>query len=202
MAVVALGGGGRAHLHGDALDLLASARAHALFLALQVVQRLRDDLLRRFPDLEAEIDPPADQTGGMWHLDIARNGKIFLVVEWRPDRGFGISTVGEDDPGYGEGPDEVYPNVKATYDRVVRLILSSGRTVPPEAVRLAELRQIRGLSQAELAERAGLKQANLSRFENRGDARISTLEKIVTALGASLSISARFPDGSSWELRL
>ncbi len=85
--------------------------------------------------------------------------------------------------------------------RIVHLIETGGETVPPLAVRLAELRQIRGLSQAELAERAGMKQANLSRFENHEDSKISTLEKVVTALGATLSITARFPDGSSWELR-
>jgi DNA-binding Xre family transcriptional regulator len=120
-------------------------------------------------------------------------------VEWRPSRGFGLSTPKPDD--YGSGADEVYDNASTALDRIVHLIETGGETVPPLAVRLAELRQIRGLSQAELAERAGLKQANLSRFENQEDARISTLEKIVTALGASLSITARFPDGSNWELR-
>jgi DNA-binding Xre family transcriptional regulator len=72
----------------------------------------------------------------------------------------------------------------------------------PLAVRLAELRQARSLSQAELAERAGLTQANLSRVENQDDMKLGTLQKIVTAMAASLSIVAKFPDGSNWELRV
>jgi transcriptional regulator with XRE-family HTH domain len=90
--------------------------------------------------------------------------------------------------------------VKATFDRVVALVLSGGRSEPPEAVRLAELRQGRGLTQGELAERAGVGQAAISRLEGRGDILVSTLAKIVEAMGATLSIRARFPDGVEREL--
>jgi DNA-binding Xre family transcriptional regulator len=162
------------------------------------IERIQADLMARFPGLSAEIDPPAVETGH-WNLDVRRGDDYLMSVEWRPSRGFGISTPKPDD--LWSGPDEVFGDAGDTFARIVRLIETGGETVPPLTVRLAELRQLRGLSQAELAERAGLKQANLSRFENQEDAKISTLEKIVTALGASLSISARFPDGSSWELR-
>jgi DNA-binding Xre family transcriptional regulator len=162
------------------------------------IERIQADLIARFSGLSVEIDPPAFETGN-WHLDIRRGDDYLMSVEWRPSRGFGLSTPKPDD--YGSGADEVYDNAPAAFARIVHLIETGGETVPPLAVRLAELRQIRGLSQAELAERAGLKQANLSRFESQEDAKISTLEKVVTALGATLSISARFPDGSSWELR-
>jgi DNA-binding XRE family transcriptional regulator len=164
------------------------------------IEKLRDDLTKRFPDLPVEIDAPADNRGP-WFLDIRPTGNALpIVVEWRPDRGFGVSTAGADD--YGAGPDEIYPNTKATFDRVVRLILSGGRTEPPQAVRLAELRQLLGLSQGELAERTGVGQANISRIESRGDLMVSTLAKIVAAMGASLSIRARFPDGSERELEV
>jgi hypothetical protein len=110
------------------------------------VERLREELTRRFPGLTAEIDAPADDQGS-WYLDVQRSGDAPpVVVEWRPDRGFGVSTPGGDD--YGSGPDEVYPNMKAALDRVVRLVLSGGRTEPPRAVRLAELRQILGIFQS------------------------------------------------------
>ena len=164
------------------------------------IERLRDDLARRFPGLAMEIDAP-EVDGGPWFLDVRCDGDTSpVVVEWRPDRGFGVSTPGADD--YGSGPDEVYTNAKATSDRVVRLILSGGRTEPPQAVRLAELRQILGLSQGELAERTGVGQANISRIEGRDDLKISTLARIVEALGASLSIRARFPDGVERELEV
>lgn len=163
------------------------------------VERLRDDLLNRFPDVATEIDEPADPRGS-WFLDVRRYGASPIVVEWRPDRGFGISTPRAE--GYGEGPDEVLPNEKAAFDRVVRLILSGGRTEPPRAVRLAELRQGRGLSQEELAVRAGVGQANISRIEGRDDLKISTLARIVEAMGGSLSIRARFPDGVEREIEV
>jgi len=164
------------------------------------LERLRDELTQRFPDLAIAIDEPADDRGP-WFLDVRRGGDVPpVVVEWRPDRGFGVSTPGADE--YGSGPDEVYPNLRATFDRVVRLVLSGGRTDPASAVRLAELRQILGISQGELAERAGVGQANISRIEGRDDLKISTLARIVEAMGASLSIRARLPDGSERELRV
>jgi DNA-binding Xre family transcriptional regulator len=164
------------------------------------IERLRDDLAKRFPGVETELDAPADDRGS-WFLDVRRSGGASpVVIEWRPDRGFGVSTP--DGSDYGCGPDEVYPNARAAFDRVVRLVLSGGRTEPPKAVRLAELRQIRGLSQEEVAARAGVGQANLSRIEGRDDIRVSTLARIVAALGASLSIRARFPDGAEQELEV
>jgi DNA-binding XRE family transcriptional regulator len=164
------------------------------------IERLREDLLRRFPDLDVTIDPPADVERGTWHLDLKRRHATPLVVEWRPDRGFGVSSIEEDDPAFGSGPDEVYPNARAALERLVQLILSGGRSLPPMAVRLAELRQGRGLTQEELAERAGVKQANISRIEGRGDVLVSTLAKVVSAMGGTLSIRARFPDGTEREL--
>ena len=61
---------------------------------------------------------------------------------------------------------------------------------------LRDLRKLFGLSQAELAERAGVKQAAVSRLENRSDAKISTLNAAVGALGGQLEIRAHFPDSS------
>jgi hypothetical protein len=105
------------------------------------IERLRDDLANRFPGIDAEIDAPAD-AAGLWQLDLRPGGSCpWIVVEWKADLGFGVSTPRSDD--YGTKPDELYPNAKAVYDRVVQLILSSGHTEPSAAVRLAELRQLR-----------------------------------------------------------
>ncbi len=163
------------------------------------IERLRGDLIRRFPGQIIEIDAPAEE-GGTWFLDVRRGEAPPVVVEWRPDRGFGVTTPDED--CYGSGPDEVFTNIRGVADRVAQLILSVGRTKPPEAVRLAELRQCRGLSQGELAALAGVGQANISRIEGREDIKVSTLARVVAAMGGSLSIRASFPDGAVRELEV
>jgi DNA-binding XRE family transcriptional regulator len=164
------------------------------------IQRIEQDLAKRFPSLPVSLDEPANEQGP-WFLDVRRADRLKpVVIEWRPDRGFGISTPSEHD--YGVGPDEVYTNAKDALERAVELIESGGDSEPPRAVRLAELRQRQGLSQAELAERAGVRQANVSRIECRNDVLVSTLAKMVTAMGAELSIRARFPGGVEQEIQL
>lgn len=163
------------------------------------LQLLQADLVARFPDLTIEVDEP-DLDTGFWSMDIRRGGKFLMSAEWRAKDGFNFSTPKPDDLW---GPhDEHLADYDQALARIVHLLATGGETVPPLAVRLAELRQARGLSQSEVAERAGLAQANLSRVESQDDMRLGTLQKIVTAMGASLSIVARFPDGSDWELRI
>jgi hypothetical protein len=162
------------------------------------IERLRDALVKRFPDVVTDIDAPADEAG-LWQLDVRPGGgSPWIVVEWRPALGFGVSTPGADD--YGTKPDEIYPNPKAAYNRVAQLILSGRRTEPPAAVRLAELRRSRKLSQAKVAGRAGIKQAAIARIEGRGDILLSTLGRVVAAMGGRLSIRVEFPDGTAREL--
>ena len=70
--------------------------------------------------ISAEIDAPADEAG-VWHLDVWPGaGSPWIVVEWKPDLGFGVSTPGADD--YGTKPDELYPNARAAYDRLIQLL--------------------------------------------------------------------------------
>jgi hypothetical protein len=112
------------------------------------IEGLRDDLIRRFPDIDAEIDVPAEESG-LWVLDV-RPGvdSPWIVIEWTPSLGFGISTPERGD--FGTKPDELYPDTKAAFDRVVRLILCRGHTEPASAVRLTELRQLHNRSREEV----------------------------------------------------
>lgn len=64
---------------------------------------------------------------------------------------------------------------------------------------LVELRQARNFTQAELAEALGTSQASVSKLERRSDMYLSTLRRLVQAMGGELEITARFPDG---EIRL
>lgn len=60
---------------------------------------------------------------------------------------------------------------------------------------LAELRQAVGPTQKELAERLGIAQPTLSRLEKQTDMQITTLQRLVAALGGELEIVAHFPKG-------
>jgi len=63
-----------------------------------------------------------------------------------------------------------------------------------EELTLRELRDARRRSQAEIAKKLGIKQAAVSKLERRADMYLSTLRKLIEAMGGSLEIVARFPD--------
>ncbi len=60
---------------------------------------------------------------------------------------------------------------------------------------LRELRQALDLTQEELARSLNMKQAAISKFERQSDIYLSTLRKILFAMGADLKIIAHFPEG-------
>jgi DNA-binding XRE family transcriptional regulator len=61
---------------------------------------------------------------------------------------------------------------------------------------VSELRQMTGKSQREIAALIGIKQPSIAKIEKQNDMQISTLEKIVKALGGELELVARFPRGT------
>lgn len=61
---------------------------------------------------------------------------------------------------------------------------------------LHELRRARGISQERLAKALRIKQPNVAKLEKRTDMYISTLRAAIEAMGGSLDIVARFPDGN------
>ncbi len=65
-----------------------------------------------------------------------------------------------------------------------------------EEMPLHELRRARGLSQEVLANALHIKQPNVAKMEKRTDMYISTLRATIEAMGGTLDIVARFPDGS------
>jgi transcriptional regulator with XRE-family HTH domain len=61
---------------------------------------------------------------------------------------------------------------------------------------LSEVRQLAGKSQQQVARELGIKQPSLSKLEKQADMQISTLQRIVKALGGELEVLARFPKGT------
>jgi DNA-binding XRE family transcriptional regulator len=60
---------------------------------------------------------------------------------------------------------------------------------------LTEVRQLVGLTQKELAKKLGIKQPTLSKLETQEDMYVSTLRRLVEALGGKLEIVVHLPSG-------
>jgi transcriptional regulator with XRE-family HTH domain len=60
---------------------------------------------------------------------------------------------------------------------------------------LAEVRKSVGLTQEEVAESLGIKQPTLSRLESQDDMQISTLRRLIHALGGELEIVVHMRGG-------
>jgi transcriptional regulator with XRE-family HTH domain len=76
----------------------------------------------------------------------------------------------------------------ATRERAVR----RSRELLAELL-LSEVRRLTGKTQRELAKTLGIKQPSLSKLESQDDMQLSTLRRIVEALGGELQVLARFP---------
>lgn len=153
------------------------------------IERLRDLLQERFSDGSYKLLKPRIETGG-WFLDVDLQAYA-LTIEWRPGKGFGLST-----PTAGDtflGPDEVYTDLNTAYERAKALLLSQTPTKPIRAT-LPELRETRRLSQVELASRLSINQGACSRMERRSDMLVGTLRNVVAAMGGELYLVAKFPD--------
>lgn len=62
-----------------------------------------------------------------------------------------------------------------------------------DALTLAELRRMQGMTQKQVAENMGISQPSVSQLERRRDIRRSTLTAYVKALGGELDVTAKFP---------
>lgn len=60
---------------------------------------------------------------------------------------------------------------------------------------LAEIRKEAGFTQEDLAKTMGIKQPSLSKLESQDDIQISTLQKLIKALGGHLELIAHMPGG-------
>lgn len=69
-----------------------------------------------------------------------------------------------------------------------------------EEMTMRELRKARKITQVQLARKLGVKQEQVSRSEKRVDIHLSTLKRSIEAMGGTLTLVARFPDGAPVKL--
>ena len=153
------------------------------------IEKLARKLDKKVSALEMHLDPSSTPDGSWW-LDL-KTPDHSVVVEWRPSQGFGI-TSGQ--AGYGEGPDELYPQAKDAEKRLLQLLQGKQGTRPPHQVLLRRLRELRGLTQVQLALLLGVKQSTVSHFEAGEDMHLSALRRLIESMGGSLRIQAVFPE--------
>jgi len=153
----------------------------------KVIEHLQKLLLKQLPHSVVAVDAP-DQAGGNWWLDVTM-GKKRQTLEYRPGKGFGLF---HGKAGYGEGPAEFYRTPERAAKRLAQL-LATGNGKATQ-LGLKALRELYGHSQVTLAKKTGVKQPAISRFEKRGEVKLSTLAATIKALGGQLEVRAHFED--------
>jgi len=68
------------------------------------------------------------------------------------------------------------------------------KSTKPAGSTLPEIRHERGMSQETLSETLKVRQATYSKLERRGDVKVSSLKRVIEAMGGRLRIQAVFPD--------
>ena len=151
------------------------------------IARLKHLLAGSLPQSQIKVDEP-EHAGGNYWVDVSI-GKKRHTLEYRPGKGFGLF---HEDAGYGEGPAEIYRTPERAAQRLAQL-MTAGNS---KAIRLGlkDIRELYGHSQVRLAKKAGVKQPAISRFEKRGEVKLSTLAATIKALGGKLEVRAHFED--------
>lgn len=141
-----------------------------------------------FPELRADLEPSPTPSGSWW-IDL-RGREWGFPVSWRADLGFGFYT--DPDVGFGERPSETYSDAQLAARRAATLVREAELGRAPKPMGLAELRELRQVTQSALAERLHKSQAAVSKLEARNEVQIGTLRETVMALGGHLEICVRF----------
>jgi transcriptional regulator with XRE-family HTH domain len=74
-------------------------------------------------------------------------------------------------------------------------VQSQAKQIMGEMV-LAELRKQTGMTQTDVAAALGVTQPSLSKLESQDDMQVSTLRRLINALGGELELVARMPSGA------
>jgi len=158
------------------------------------IDQIKDALAAEFPDVEIVVRK-ADDPKGMQFLNVFSDN-LEIAVEWKPDRGFGLSAFRSDShdlDGAYDAPDEWYKSPSAVFHRIGSLLIDE-KTTRIASMCLGAIRRDLSISQEELSAALEITQATYSKQERRADMKVSTLRKAIEAMGGVLRIEARFSD--------
>jgi hypothetical protein len=152
-----------------------------------MIEKLKRLLSKMLPQTHVKVDEP-ERAGGNYWVDVSIRKKRH-TLEYRPGKGFGLF---HEDAGYGEGPAEIYRTAERAAQRLAQLMAAGSSKA--SHLGLKDIRELYGQSQVTLAKKAGVKQPAISRFEKRGEVKLSTLAATIKALGGKLELRAHFSD--------
>lgn len=158
------------------------------------IDQLSQDLRTHFPEAEIQTRK-SDDPDGFQFLNLLV-GEFEVGIEWKKENGFGISSFQDDSSsreGLFDSPHEWYETERAAFHRVASLVFDQRSTRPRQA-KISEIRLERGLSQEELSEQLNVQQATYSKLERREDVKVSSLRRVIEAMGGKLVIQAIFKD--------
>jgi hypothetical protein len=154
----------------------------------------------RDDSVEVILGKPVKKTG-LWTLSFICADGFLLELAWQAYRGFALSAGY--DLAFGEGFDEILGSEEAVFNRVLHLVETKSATDSGTPVGLADLRKIRGLPQHELATLIGVSKGRLAQIERVHPleaVQIGTIERLIEAMGGTLVLTAKFPNGQTREL--
>ena len=96
---------------------------------MNLLQQLESRVREEFPGVQARLDLAEVPEASSW-LDLTLRDRR-ATVEWRPGRGFGVSSSSE--TVYGEGSDEIYPDFSTALNRLVAVLEKGSRTKPDKS---------------------------------------------------------------------
>ena len=116
---------------------------------MNLLQQLESRVREEFPGVQARLDLAVAPEASSW-LDLTLQDHR-ATVEWRPGRGFGVSSSAE--TVYGERSDELYPDVSTALTRLVAVLEKGSRTKPdgPTMLTWRKFNPRRDLTDAEFA---------------------------------------------------
>lgn len=173
---------------------------------MNIFETLIDRVLAEFcqnPLAITSSKKPLDRTRGFWTFSVLFPDDYLISLAWNRYNGF-LLTAGFD-VDFGNSYDEIFSDSNDLFNRISFLVNSRKATEFLESVSLSDLRKLQNMTLSELARRVEMTKGGLSQLENGSDLlsmKVGTINKLIDSLGASLVLTARFPNGDERKLSI